>query len=84
MKRRMLGGLSLAATVLSLGLLGCGGGVEEGVPQDLTKKPVPPDPKWMDMTGKMGPGAAAAAAKGQAEARAKMKNEPAPGEPEKK
>jgi hypothetical protein len=50
MKGRVLGGLCLAAVLLSLGLAGCGGGIEEGMPAP-DQKGVPLDPKMVDMSG---------------------------------
>jgi len=52
MKRSVLCGLSVAALVLSLGLVGCGGGgIEEGAPTG-NEKPITLDPKLTDMTGR--------------------------------
>jgi len=52
MKRSVLCGLSVAALVLSLGLVGCGGGgIEEGAPTG-NQKPITLDPKLSDMTGR--------------------------------
>jgi len=54
MKRSVLSGLSLAAIVLSLGLVGCGGsGVDEGLPAgDVNKPGVPLNKVSVDMTGR--------------------------------
>jgi len=72
MKRSVLCGLSLGAVVLSLGLVGCGGGgIEEGAAQGEVNKPaIPLKPEMVDVTGKMGPGAAQAAQKKAAQAQA--------------
>ncbi len=51
MKRSVLGHLGLAAFVLSMGLAGCGGGIDEGPPADM-KPGVPIDPKMTDMMGR--------------------------------
>lgn len=52
MKRSVLSGLSLAAIVLSLAVVGCGSdGIQEGAPTD-TKATTPLDPKFVDMTGR--------------------------------
>jgi hypothetical protein len=69
MKRSLFCGLGLASIVLSLGLVGCGGGVEQGMPTDTTKTDHPLTPDMVDVTGKMGPGAAAKVVTGQAKAR---------------
>jgi hypothetical protein len=49
----------LASLVILAGVVGCGSdGVDQGMPKDPTKADVPLDPKMVDVTGKMGPGAA--------------------------
>jgi len=51
MKRTVLGVLGLA-TILSLGMAGCGGGtIDEGVPKGDLKPDIPLDPKMVDMSG---------------------------------
>ena len=53
----------LASLALSLGLIGCGSdSVETGMPKDTSKSDHPLDPSMIDVTGKMGPGAAKKAA----------------------
>jgi hypothetical protein len=62
MNRRLPVRRILASLALSLGLIGCGSeGVETGVPKDPSKGQ-PLDPSMVDVTGKMGPGAAKKAA----------------------
>jgi hypothetical protein len=51
MKRSVLGGLGLA-TMLSVGLGGCGGGLDEGMPEGDLQPQVKMDPKMVDMTGR--------------------------------
>jgi hypothetical protein len=58
MRRIVFSGLALVA----LGVSGCGGGIEQGVPKDTTPQPVPanvqtrigPPPKKMPTPGKVG------------------------------
>jgi len=71
MKRSLLAGLCLAS-VLSVGLAGCGGGgMDEGLPQGDTLKPdVPLDPKMVDMSGASFSTQKKAAAKNAAAAKA--------------
>jgi hypothetical protein len=53
----------LASLAFALGLIGCGSeGIETGMPTDTSKSGVPLDPSMVDVTGKMGPGAAKKAA----------------------
>jgi hypothetical protein len=50
MKRSLLGGLCLAS-ILSVGLAGCGGGMEEGMPTgENLKTDIPLDPNMVDMS----------------------------------
>src|SRR5262249_32485857 len=50
---------ALISLALALGLSGCGGaGVDTGMPSDPNKVDRPLDPSMVDVTGKMGPGAA--------------------------
>ncbi len=41
MRRIVVGGLGAALAVMALGAPGCGGGIEQGVPQDTKPQPVP-------------------------------------------
>jgi hypothetical protein len=77
MKRSVLGGLSLAAAILSLFLAGCdSGGVDQGVPTDATRKPdLPLDTISTDMTGRTAKDVAKANAKA-AEEKAKAPTTP--------
>jgi len=68
MKRNLLCGLGLVSISLALGLVGCGGGIEQGLPKDPTKTDVPLTPDMVDVTGKMGTGAAKSAASKAAQA----------------
>ena len=83
MKRSFLYGLGLASLVLSLGSFGCGGGIEEGMPRDPNKADVPLTPDMVDVTGKMGVGAAKSAAAGAAKAQKASPSGEAPAEKEK-
>jgi hypothetical protein len=76
MKGSLLCALGLASVVLSLGLVGCGGGIEEGMPKDPNKMDHPLTPDMVDVTGKMGMGAAKAAAAGAAKAAKEKKASP--------
>jgi hypothetical protein len=70
----------LAPLVFSLGLVGCGsGGIEPGMANDPNQPQMKLDPKMVDVTGKMGIGAAKKAAEGAAKA-AKEQPAPAPAE----
>ena len=52
MKRIVLRSGTLAAIVLSVSVVGCGGsGIDQAVPKDLTPG-VPLDPKMVDMAGR--------------------------------
>lgn len=72
MKRCVPYGLTLAAWVVSLGLLGCGSaGVDTGVPPaDQMKPTVPLDSISTDMTGRMSKDMSKAAAKARAASKA--------------
>jgi hypothetical protein len=70
MKRKLLGGLSLAGSVLTMTLVGCGpAGLEEGVPAD-TKNVAPLPADFTSMHGRTVKDMAKAAAKSRAETKA--------------
>jgi hypothetical protein len=57
-----MGGLGIGLAVVALGVSGCGGGIEQGIPKDTTLQPIPanvqtrmgPPPKRMPTPGKTG------------------------------
>jgi len=83
MKRIVLRSGTLAAIVLTMSVVGCGGsGVEEGVPKGDLTPAVPLDPKMVDMAGRSFSDSKKAKAK--AESSAKDAAPATPPAPEKK
>jgi hypothetical protein len=62
MRRFVMSGLGIGLAVVALGMSGCGGGIEQGIPKDTTLQPIPanvqtrmgPPPKRMPTPRKAG------------------------------
>jgi hypothetical protein len=50
MRRLVISGLGVGLIGMTLGLSGCGGGIEQGIPQDTKPQPIP-----SNVQTKMGP-----------------------------